>query len=152
MPLTLSNRKDILPDSVAVFKGNQTIDLLESPDSVTGLAPATLNSLEKLAAALNNDSGFFTSVKNALDNKASLASPAFSGTVTGITKAMVELGNVDNTSDAAKNVSTKTQTELDKKAPLASPTIAGTATVNDLKVIAGVSSNNPLGLALGGPG
>ena len=28
------------------------------------------NSLEKLATALNNDSGFFTTVKNALDSKA----------------------------------------------------------------------------------
>ena len=82
MHLSLNNRKDILADSVAVFKGNRTIDLLESLDSVTGLAPATLNSLEKLATALNNDSGYFTTVKNALDNKASLASPTFTGTAT----------------------------------------------------------------------
>jgi len=33
---------------------------------------------------------------------ATKASPAFTGTVTGITKAMVGLGNVDNTADSAK--------------------------------------------------
>lgn len=37
---------------------------------------------------------------------APLASPTFTGTVGGITKGMVELGNVDNTSDANKPVST----------------------------------------------
>ena len=37
-------------------------------------------------------------------------SPAFTGTATGITSAMVGLGNVNNTSDADKPVSTATQT------------------------------------------
>jgi hypothetical protein len=48
--------------------------------------------------------------------KAPLASPAFTGTPTGITKAHVGLGNVDNTSDANKPVSTATQTALNAKA------------------------------------
>ena len=43
-----------------------------------------------------------------LDTKAPLASPTFTGTVSGITKAMVGLGNVDNTSDASKPVSITT--------------------------------------------
>ena len=41
-----------------------------------------------------------------------------SGTATGITKAMVGLGNCDNTSDANKPVSTAQQTALDLKANL----------------------------------
>lgn len=57
---------------------------------------------------------------------ARLASPTFTGTVSGITKSMVGLGNVDNTSDANKPVSTATQTALDLKANLASPTFTGT--------------------------
>ncbi len=55
-----------------------------------------------------------------------LASPTFTGTVSGITKTMVGLGNVDNTSDANKPVSTAQQTALDLKANLASPTLTGT--------------------------
>ena len=48
------------------------------------------------------------------------------GTTSGITSAMVGLGNADNTSDADKPVSTAAQTALDLKAPLASPTFTGT--------------------------
>jgi hypothetical protein len=43
-----------------------------------------------------------TATQNALDLKAPIASPSFTGTVGGITKSMVGLGNVDNTADANK--------------------------------------------------
>ena len=56
-----------------------------------------------------------TATQTALDLKAPLASPTFTGTVAGITSTMVGLGNVDNTSDANKPVSTATQTALDLK-------------------------------------
>lgn len=56
-----------------------------------------------------------TGLQAALDAKAPLASPTFTGTVSGITKAMVGLANVDNTSDANKPVSTAQQTALDGK-------------------------------------
>ena len=46
----------------------------------------------------------------------------------GLVKGDVGLGNVDNTSDADKPVSTAAQTALDLKAPLASPTFTGTVT------------------------
>lgn len=49
----------------------------------------------------------------ALAAKAPLASPTFTGTVAGVTKTMVGLGSVDNTTDAAKPISTATQTALD---------------------------------------
>jgi hypothetical protein len=76
---------------------------------------------------------------NELALKANLNSPTFTGTVSGITKAMVGLGNVDNTSDASKPISTAMQsalelksnaseitTSLAAKAPLNSPTFTGT--------------------------
>ena len=58
MPLSLSNSKDIVANSISIIKGNRTIDVLETIDAVSGLAPETLNSLEKLATAMNNDSSF----------------------------------------------------------------------------------------------
>jgi hypothetical protein len=67
-------------------------------------------------------------VNTALDLKAPLASPTFTGTVSGITKTMVGLGSVDNTTDSAKPVSTATQTALDLKADLASPALTGVPT------------------------
>jgi hypothetical protein len=58
------------------------------------------------------------SIRTALALKAPLASPAFTGTPTGITATHVGLGSVNNTSDAAKPVSTAQQTALDLKANL----------------------------------
>jgi hypothetical protein len=60
--------------------------------------------------------------------KAPIESPTFTGTVRGITKTMVGLENVENTSDANKPVSDATLTALNLKAPIASPTFSGTAT------------------------
>ena len=62
-----------------------------------------------------------------LTNK-TIASPTFTGTVSGIsvTATQVGLGNVDNTSDANKPVSTAGQTALNLKADIDSPTFTGT--------------------------
>jgi len=64
--------------------------------------------------------------------KAPLASPTFTGTVSGIDKTMVGLGNVDNTSDANKPVSTATQTALNLKQNLLTNPITGTGTLNTM--------------------
>ncbi len=53
-----------------MIKGNTTIDVVEAIEAVQGLAPETLNSLEKLATALNNDSQYFQTVTNGLSGKA----------------------------------------------------------------------------------
>ena len=47
MPVRLSNSKDIVANSISIVKANQVIDLLDTIDAVQGLAPETLNSLEK---------------------------------------------------------------------------------------------------------
>jgi hypothetical protein len=73
--------------------------------------------------------GVTSAIQTQLNDKAPISSPTFTGTVAGITKSMVGLGNVDNTTDANKPVSTATQTALDLKAPIASPTFTGTVTV-----------------------
>jgi len=96
-------------------------------------APSTLNTLNELAAAINDDASFASTVTTALGNKldsstasttyAPIASPTFTGTVGGITKSMVGLGNVDNTTDANKPVSTATQTALDLKLNLSEPSV-----------------------------
>ena len=96
--------------------------------NITGAAPVALNTLTELAAALGGDADFKTTVTGQLNLKAPKESPTFTGTVSGITKAMVGLGNVDNTTDAGKPVSTATQSALDLKANLASPTFTGTVT------------------------
>jgi hypothetical protein len=62
-----------------------------------------------------------------LNDYAPINSPTFTGTVSGITKSMVGLGAVDNTSDESKPISSATQVALSTKAPLASPTFTGIA-------------------------
>ena len=63
------------------------------------------------------------------------------GTLAGVTKAMVGLGNVDNTSDANKPVSSATQTALNLKANLASPTFTGTPTAPIIRLTATTDAN-----------
>lgn len=61
------------------------------------------------------------------ESKATMfANPTFTGTVSGVTKAMVGLGSADNTTDLAKPISTATQAALNLKANLASPSLTGT--------------------------
>ena len=69
-------------------------------------------------------------LQTSLDAKAPLANPTFTGTVAGVTKAHVGLGNVDNTSDASKPVSTATQTALDAKLNLSGGTLTGVLTLS----------------------
>ena len=69
-----------------------------------------------------------SSLTTTLGSYATKASPTFTGTVSGITAAMVGLGNVNNTSDANKPISTATQTALNLLAPKASPAFTGTVT------------------------
>ena len=92
-----------------------------------------------------------TATTTALNLKAPLASPTFTGTVTlpsttnGLTKSNVGLGNVDNTSDANKPISTATQTALDAKVPYATTVVTLTAGATltasqDLVFISGASA------------
>jgi hypothetical protein len=60
-------------------------------------------------------SGVTSSIQSQISSKAPVASPTFTGTVSGITKSMVGLGNVDNTTDANKPISSATQAALNAK-------------------------------------
>lgn len=61
--------------------------------ALIGGAPATLDTLKEIAAAINNDPNFSTTINNALALKAPLSSPALTGTPTAPTAAQ----SVNNT-------------------------------------------------------
>lgn len=88
------------------------------------------------AIAQSKISGLSTSLSAKLDSStaestyAPINNPTFTGTVAGVTKSHVGLGNVDNTSDANKPVSTATQTALDAKLSLAGGTMTGALTLS----------------------
>jgi hypothetical protein len=88
--------------------------------TVNGGAALTVDSTE-----LNYVDGVTSALQTQLNAKAPIASPTFTGTVAGVTKAMVGLSNVDNTTDAGKPVSSATQTALDAKLSLSGGTLTG---------------------------
>jgi hypothetical protein len=117
-----------------------SIDAISKVSTVVSSGPAAealtkanqalggLGSLSSPDSAYTIDQDNVIGLISDLSLKAPIASPTFTGTVAGITKAMVGLGSVDNTTDANKPVSTATQTALDLKANIASPTFTGTVT------------------------
>jgi len=107
-----------IPDGIA-----RVTYVNESIANLVNSAPSALNTLNELATALGNDANFSTTITNSIALKAPIASPTFTGTVSGITKSMVGLTNVDNTSDASKPISTATQTALDLKLSTADPAV-----------------------------
>ena len=102
--------------------------------SLDGTSNVTLSATLQAAAVANKAniaSPTFTGTVTipagaVISGYATLANPTFTGTVAGVTKAMVGLGDVDNTTDAAKPVSTAQQTALNLKANIANPTFTGT--------------------------
>jgi hypothetical protein len=68
-----------------------------------GGAPGALDTLNELAAAIDDDASYASTITTALGTKAPTASPTFTGTVGGITKAMVGLGNVANIAVSGSN-------------------------------------------------
>jgi hypothetical protein len=96
--------------------------------SMVGLANVdnTSDINKPISSATEQELNLKLDILDAVDTYAPIDSPTFTGTVSGVTKSMVGLGNVDNTTDAGKPISTATQTALDLKAPLANPTFTGT--------------------------
>ena len=61
--------------------------------------------------------------------------------MTGITKSLVGLGDVDNTNDFSKPISTATQTALDLKSNLNNPTFTGTVTAPTINALTALHIN-----------
>lgn len=124
------------PDGVASLDGTGKIPDSEIPSGITrdselsaainnliNSAPGTLDTLGEIATALTADVSAVGALTSVVNTKAPKADPTFTGTVTGVTKAHVGLGNVDNTTDALKPISTSTQTALDLKLNISEPAI-----------------------------
>jgi hypothetical protein len=105
---------------------NTVSPLLKVQDNETG--KIELNLADSFSTTVNNKAetiyvrvnlalkADLTATQSSLKFKANLASPTFTGTVSGITKSMVGLTNVDNTPDASKTLSLATQSALKFKA------------------------------------
>jgi hypothetical protein len=129
----LTGGGDLTTDrTLAVVYGTTSGTAAAGDDSrVTGAAQKSAN-LSDLASAetartnlgLGNvtntadaDKPVSTATQTALNLKAPIASPTFTGTVSGISKGMVGLGSADNTADLDKPLSTAAITALAAKVP-----------------------------------
>jgi len=93
------------------------VDLGNVDNTSDSNKPISVATQTALNAKVNtaDTASMLANYKAALNSKAPKNNPSFTGTVTGITKSMVDLGNVDNTSDSDKPISEATQTALDTK-------------------------------------
>lgn len=106
-------------------KGLSTNDYTTAEQTkLSGIATgATAITVENVLTSTNTATALSAAQGKTLqDGKAPIASPTFTGTVGGITATMVGLGNVTNTSDANKPVSTAQQTALNLKVDISTNT------------------------------
>jgi Major tropism determinant N-terminal domain len=68
--------------AIATAKSEAIADATAQVNAVIASAPAALNTLDELAAALGDDANFATTVTNGLAAKAPINAPTFTGTVT----------------------------------------------------------------------
>ena len=120
--------------------------------SVTGITKTTVG-LNNVDNTTDNDKPVSTLTTQALNLKAPIASPSFTGavsfvgatSVTGLNKNTVGLNNVDNTSDENKPVSALTAQALNGKQNTLSSTTDVTTGVGTFKCIAcTATSGRPL--------
>jgi hypothetical protein len=103
-------------------------------------APLALDTLNELAAAINDDANYATTITTALSLKAPLASPNFSGTV--VLPSTTSIGNVDSNEISCLNgVTSSIQNQLDTKAPSNGASFFGTITLPTTTSIGNVDSD-----------
>jgi hypothetical protein len=138
-----------LKTALAIDQINNTADLAKPISTATQAALDTKVSTSTFSTTIETKANAADVALKAnssdLALKAPIDSPTFTGTVGGITKAMVGLSSVDNTSDLAKPISTATQAALDLKA--STTTLASkenTANKSSATDLGGSSSNDIL--------
>ena len=78
----VTNRNSAITSAINTEVSNRNTAISNAVDSLVDGAPALLNTLNELAAAINDDANYTTTITTALGTKAPLESPTFTGTVT----------------------------------------------------------------------
>ena len=158
MSLSLTNSEDIIANSVSIINSKgQLVDLIQLlGETFIGLPPDTLDTLEKIATAIDNDPAFLTTVRALLDTKAEKT--------TTYTKLEVnqEINKVINAAPEALNTLKEIATALNDDANFAgtitnlisqkqqtlvvSQPSGGQALLSGTSVLKGVTAASPLTL------
>ena len=68
MSLSLTNRDDIIANSYSLITSDGVVNLIDAVQgSIVGLPPSSLNTIEKLSAAISNDPNYFTTMQTAIN-------------------------------------------------------------------------------------
>lgn len=124
-----SNTGDIATNTADI--ATNTADILTNASNITAEA-TTARAAEQANATAISDEAETARLAEATNEadillRAPIESPTFTGTVGGVTQAMVGLAAVDNTADSDKPVSTAQQTAIDAVADIANANTAGAA-------------------------
>ena len=84
---TDASTKGYVDSAISTEVSNRNTAISNAVDSLVDGAPALLNTLNELAAAINDDANYTTTITTALGTKAPLASPDLTGTPTAPTAA-----------------------------------------------------------------
>ena len=76
MPVSLTNSKDIVANSVSIIDYNNVVDIMDLIGQINniitvivGNPPLTMNTLEKISQAINNDPQFYNVVINMINSR-----------------------------------------------------------------------------------
>jgi len=131
--------------ATTAFVSNSVLNLISS-------APATLNTLGKLATAVNSDPSFSYTVLSQLNTKVSISNPSFLGSATSpyfIATSATSDNSFNGSLKVGKSISEGGVLLSSKYANIASPTFTGTAVIptaniNILNTISDASLNGNL--------
>jgi hypothetical protein len=108
--------------ATTAFVNNNILNLINN-------APSGLNTLSKLATAVNSDPSFSYTVLSQLNTKVSISSPSFIGNVTAPTYVSTGDSSFNGVLKVGKSIYEKGVLLSDKYAAISSPTFTGTATI-----------------------
>jgi hypothetical protein len=108
--------------ATTAFVSNSVLNLISN-------APSSLNTLNKLAIAVNSDPSFSYTVLSQLNTKVSIANPSFIGTATAPTFISTGDSSFNGFLKVGKSIYEGGATLSSKYANIASPTFTGTATI-----------------------
>ena len=76
MPVSLTNSKDIIAHSVSIIDANDILNIMDLIGSINkiiaeivGSPPLSLNSIQKLAASINNDPQVYNNIVHMINSK-----------------------------------------------------------------------------------
>ena len=76
MPVSLTNSKDIVANSISVIDYNNVVNIMDVIGQINniitvivGNPPLTMNTLEKISQAINNDPQFYNVIINMINSR-----------------------------------------------------------------------------------